>query len=98
MLHEQGIESTIFEQAREIRELGVGLNLLPHAVKALAQLGLLEAFDASAIRTDLLIMANRFGQEIWREPRGADAGYDVPQYSFHRGRLQTILLAAVRER
>jgi hypothetical protein len=55
----------------EIRELGVGINTLPHAIKELAELGLLDRLDAVAIRTYELIYTNRFGQEIWREPRGS---------------------------
>jgi 2-polyprenyl-6-methoxyphenol hydroxylase-like FAD-dependent oxidoreductase len=54
--------------------------------------------DAVAIRTHELIYTNRFGQEIWREPRGIDAGYDVPQFSVHRGRLQGVIHQAVRSR
>ncbi len=87
---------------RRVRELGVGINTLPHAIKELKQLGLLDRLDAVGIRTFELIYTNRFGQEIWREPRGLDAGYDVPQFSIHRGRLQGVIypggaLAARRE-
>ena len=81
-----------------IRELGVGINVLPHAIAELAELGLLPRLDEVAIRTRELIYANRFGQEIWREPRGVDAGYKVPQFSIHRGRLQGVLREAVLER
>jgi 2-polyprenyl-6-methoxyphenol hydroxylase-like FAD-dependent oxidoreductase len=98
MLHARGIACEIFEQAEGIRELGVGINTLPHAIKELAGLGLLERLDAVAIRTHELIYTNRLGQEIWREPRGLDAGYDVPQFSIHRGRLQSVIYQAVRAR
>ena len=98
MLHARGIDCEIFEQADVIRELGVGINTLPHAIKELAELGLLERLDAIAIRTHELFYTNRFGQEIWREPRGIDAGYDVPQFSIHRGRLQSVIYQAVRAR
>jgi 2-polyprenyl-6-methoxyphenol hydroxylase-like FAD-dependent oxidoreductase len=98
MLHARGIDCEIFEQADAIRELGVGINTLPHAIKELADLGLLERLDAVAIRTYELFYTNRFGQEIWREPRGIDAGYDVPQFSIHRGRLQSVIYQAVRAR
>jgi 2-polyprenyl-6-methoxyphenol hydroxylase-like FAD-dependent oxidoreductase len=91
MLAKRGIEAEVFEQASEIRELGVGINTLPHAIRELAELGLLPALDRAAIRTKELIYQNRFGQDIWREPRGIDAGFDVPQFSIHRGRLQTIV-------
>jgi 2-polyprenyl-6-methoxyphenol hydroxylase-like FAD-dependent oxidoreductase len=97
-LHAVGIECEVFEQARGIRELGVGVNMLPHAVRELAALGLLEALDEVGVRTAELIYANRFGQEIWREPRGIDAGYAYPQFSIHRGMLQGVLYAATRAR
>ena len=94
MLHARGIDCELFEQSESIRELGVGINTLPHAIKELRELGLLERLDAVAIRTHELIYTNRFGQEIWREPRGLDAGYDVPQFSIHRGRLQGVIYQA----
>lgn len=97
-LHEQGIEAHVYEQSQAIKELGVGINTLPHAIRELAALGLLDALDAVGIRTYELIYQNRFGQEIWRDLRGTDAGYDYPQFSIHRGKLQGVLLAAVRER
>jgi 5-methylphenazine-1-carboxylate 1-monooxygenase len=97
-LHEKGITVDVYERAREIRELGVGINTLPHAIKELAGLGLLEALDRVAIRTYELIYMNRFGQVVWRELRGLDAGYDVPQFSIHRGKLQGVLHEAVGAR
>jgi 5-methylphenazine-1-carboxylate 1-monooxygenase len=98
MLHARGIDCEVFEQASEVRELGVGINTLPHAIKELEALGLLDRLDAVAIRTYELFYTNRFGQEIWREPRGLEAGFDVPQFSIHRGRLQGVIYQAVRER
>ena len=97
-LHDVGIGCTVFEQVRELRELGVGINTLPHAIKELAALGLLPALDRAGIRTRELIYANRFGQVVWRELRGTDAGLDTPQFSIHRGKLHGVLLEAVRER
>lgn len=97
-LHAAGIECEIYESVVEICPLGVGINLLPHAVRELTELGLADALAASAIETERLIYANRFGQEIWSEPRGKGAGYNWPQFSIHRGALQMILLDAVRAR
>ncbi len=97
-LQERGVEVEVFEQASEIRELGVGINLLPHAVKELADLGLLGRLDATGVRTSELIYCNRFGQRIWTEPRGLEAGYPYPQFSIHRGHLQGLLHRAARER
>src|SRR6478609_3768468 len=98
MLHARGIDCEVFEQADSIRELGVGINTLPHAIKELKELGLLERLDAIAIRTYELIYMNRFGQEVWRELRGTDAGFEVPQFSIHRGRLQNVIYQAARAR
>lgn len=98
MLHARGIDCQIFEAAPEIRELGVGINVLPHAIKELAEIGLLPALDEIGVRTRELIYSTRQGQEIWREPRGVEAGFDVPQFSIHRGYLQKMLHKAVQER
>jgi len=98
MLHARGIDCEIFEQGETIRELGVGINTLPHAIKELAELGLLPRLDQVGIRTHELIYTNRTGQEIWREPRGTDAGFEFPQFSIHRGRLQAVIYQAVRAR
>jgi len=98
MLHARGIDCEVYEQADAIRELGVGINTLPHAIKELKQLGLLERLDAAAIRTYELFYANRFGQTVWHELRGTDAGFDVPQFSIHRGRLQNVIYQAARAR
>jgi 5-methylphenazine-1-carboxylate 1-monooxygenase len=98
MLHARGIDCEIYEQADAIRELGVGINTLPHAIKELKELGLLERLDAVAIRTYELFYLNRFGQEIWRELRGTDAGFEVPQFSIHRGKLQNVIFQAARAR
>ena len=98
MLHARGIDCELYEQSDAVRELGVGINTLPHAIKELALLGLIDRLDTVGIRTHELIYTNRLGQEIWREPRGLDAGYDVPQFSIHRGRLQAVIHQAVRAR
>ena len=88
----------MFEQARELGELGVGLNLLPHTTKELASLGLLPALGQAGIETSQLIYATRLGQVVWREARGTSAGYDMPQFSIHRGKLHGLLARAVADR
>ncbi|TIO08934.1 MAG: flavin-dependent oxidoreductase [Mesorhizobium sp.] len=97
-LHRIGIDAEIFERAGDIRELGVGINILPHAVKELAALGLQADLDAQGIRTHELIYANRFGQVVWQELRGIEAGHLHPQYSIHRGKLLGLIHKAVIER
>ena len=96
MLHQRGIACTVFEAAGEMRELGVGINILPHGIAELAGLGLLEALDAVAIRTRELRYLNHLGQTFWAEPRGLHAGHPMPQFSIHRGRLHGVLWQAAR--
>ncbi len=84
-LDAQGIEVQVYETTRDIRPLGVGINLLPHAMAALDRLGLLDRIAALGVPTAELCFFNRHGQLIWREPRGLAAGYPVPQISLHRG-------------
>ncbi|QDL93954.1 flavin-dependent oxidoreductase (plasmid) [Paroceanicella profunda] len=98
MLHARGIKAEIYEAAPEVREVGVGINTLPHAIRELAEIGLLPALDAVGMRTRELIYLTRQGQEVWREKRGMDAGHVVPQFSIHRGRLQKVIHDAVIER
>ena len=97
-LHAAGIPCRVYEQAPEIRPIGVGINILPHATRELSRLGLEEALGKVAVATRESIFFNRFGQLIYREPAGRAAGYDWPQFSIHRGDLQMVLLRAATER
>ena len=89
---------TVHERTDELRGLGVGLNLLPHAIRELTELGLRDRVEALGVAPETLVYWNRFGQDIWSEPRGLAAGYRWPQLSVHRGRLQLALRDAVAER
>jgi 2-polyprenyl-6-methoxyphenol hydroxylase-like FAD-dependent oxidoreductase len=97
-LHAAGIPCRIYESTAEIRAVGVGINLLPHATKELAALGLEGALARVAVTTTDATFFNRFGQLIYQEPLGIAAGYDHPQFSIHRGDLQMVLLDAFRAR
>ncbi|HVD85588.1 MAG TPA: flavin-dependent oxidoreductase [Bradyrhizobium sp.] len=97
-LRRWGIPCRIFESAAEIRPIGVGINLLPHATKELAALGLEQSLASVAIETRDATFFNRFGQLIYQEPLGRAAGYEHPQFSIHRGDLQMVLLDAFRAR
>jgi len=97
-LHAAKIPCRIFESAAEIKPIGVGINLLPHATNELATLGLEQALARVAIATEDATFFNRFGQLIYQEPLGRAAGYDHPQFSIHRGDLQMVLLDAFRPR
>jgi 5-methylphenazine-1-carboxylate 1-monooxygenase len=97
-LHAVNIPCRVFESAPEIRAVGVGINLLPHAAKELAALGLEADLARVAIQTKDASFFNRFGQLIYQEPLGRGAGYDHPQFSIHRGDLQMVLLEAFKSR
>jgi 2-polyprenyl-6-methoxyphenol hydroxylase-like FAD-dependent oxidoreductase len=97
-LHRAGVGCTVHERAGAVEELGVGINLLPHAVAPLAGLGLLGRLREVAVETGSLVYAHRFGPEIMRRPCGLAAGAAHPQFSIHRGALAGLLHAAVRER
>lgn len=94
MLHRAGISCRIFEAASELKAVGVGINILPHASRELVELGLEDALAKVAVITREISFFNRFGQFIYSEPTGRYAGYDVPQFSIHRGDLQMVLLDA----
>jgi 2-polyprenyl-6-methoxyphenol hydroxylase-like FAD-dependent oxidoreductase len=88
----------VFEAAPDIRPLGVGINLGPHAVKELSQLGLQPALAALACQPQDYAFFTRHGQLVYREPWGLAAGHQWPHFSIHRADLHQVLLDAVRAR
>lgn len=97
-LHRAGVRSRVLEAAPAIRPLGVGLNLLPHAVRDLAQLGIERQLAGKGVLTQELCFYTSLGQQIYSEPRGRAAGYEWPQISIHRADLHAVLVDAVCER
>ncbi|HWU02967.1 MAG TPA: tryptophan 7-halogenase, partial [Novosphingobium sp.] len=98
LLADAGHDVRVFEAVPQVAELGVGINLLPHAVSILDRLGLADHLAGLGVATQELVYFNRHGQRIWGEPRGRFAGYPVSQVSVHRGRLQVELFNAARAR
>ena len=97
-LHQIGVPFRILESVRELRPLGVGINLQPNAVRELLDLGLGDDLDRIGVRTRQYGFYSKTGRTIWEEPRGLAAGYRWPQYSIHRGRLQMLLAKRLVER
>jgi len=97
-LHRRGIAARVYERAPELTELGVGITLLPHAMREFAALGVADALLAAGIENLESCFFNRFGQLIYQEPRGKFAGYAHPEVGIHRGRLHMILYRAAVER
>jgi len=96
-LKQRGIAACVYERAPQIKELGVGITLLPHAMREFSALGLGEKLLAAGIENRESAFFNRFGQLIYKEPRGKFAGYSVPEVGIHRGRLHVILYEAARK-
>ncbi|MGV9880868.1 flavin-dependent oxidoreductase [Streptomyces sp. NPDC003006] len=97
-LHAAGIGVRVVDAMDELRPVGVGINLLPHAVRELTELGLGGELAATAVAPDAMVHFDRHGNRIWGEPRGLALGHHWPQYSLHRGALHLLLLDAVRDR
>lgn len=97
-LHRHGLTCRVYESAPEMRSLGVGITLLPHAMRELAALGLEPVLRAAAIENRESLFFTRHGQLVYREPRGKFAGYEHPELGIHRGKLHAILYNAVLER
>jgi 2-polyprenyl-6-methoxyphenol hydroxylase-like FAD-dependent oxidoreductase len=97
-LHQRGIACDVYESAPEVRELGVGITLLPHAMRELAALGLQPQLEPLGIENLESVFFNRWGQFIFREPRGRHAGYEVPELGMHRGKLHGVLYQAALQR
>jgi 2-polyprenyl-6-methoxyphenol hydroxylase-like FAD-dependent oxidoreductase len=96
-LKQRGIAACVYERAPEIKPLGVGITLLPHAMREFSALGLGEELLAAGIENTESCFFNRFGQLIYKEPRGKFAGYQYPEVGIHRGTLHLILYEATRK-
>lgn len=97
-LHARGFDALVLERAHHLQPLGVGINLLPHAVRELTELGLGDELNAMAVAPSAIRFYTHHGELLFTEPRGLAAGDAYPQLSVHRGRLQMMLLDAVRTR
>ena len=97
-LHQRGLACEVFEGVSEVRELGVGITLLPHAVRELDALGLLPELEALGIPNRESVFFNRWGQFVYRETRGRHAGYPHPELGIHRGKLHGVLWRAAQKR
>ena len=97
-LHKRGLACRVYESAPVVKELGVGITLLPHGMRELTALGLQDRLRAVAIENQESVFFNRHGQLIYREPRGRYAGYEYPELGIHRGKLHKVLLDAAIER
>ncbi|HEU5017277.1 MAG TPA: flavin-dependent oxidoreductase [Pseudolabrys sp.] len=96
-LHQRGINACVYERAPELQELGVGITALPHAMREFNALGIGDALLKAGIENRESCFFNRFGQLIYKEPRGKFAGYQYPEVGIHRGKLHMILYEEARK-
>jgi 2-polyprenyl-6-methoxyphenol hydroxylase-like FAD-dependent oxidoreductase len=97
-LHARGIACDVYESVPDIKEVGVGITLLPHGTKELAALGVLPQLEALAIENVESVFFNRYGQFVYKELRGRHDGYATPELGIHRGKLHRVLFDAVVQR
>lgn len=98
-LHQIGVRCIIFEAVREMRPLGVGINLQPNAVRELYDLGVIEDdLERVGLPAREWALVGLSGNDIYSEPRGLLAGYNWPQYAVHRGHFHMLLYKKVVER
>ncbi|WP_041375585.1 flavin-dependent oxidoreductase [Polymorphum gilvum] len=91
-LHQIGVPCVVFESVREMRPLGVGINLQPNAVRELCDLGIgTDALDRVGLPAKEWALVGLNGNDIYCEPRGLLAGYRWPQYAVHRGLFHVLL-------
>ena len=91
-LHQIGVPCVVFEAVREMRPLGVGINLQPNAVRELYDLGITERdLDRVGLPAKEWALVGLNGNDIYSEPRGLLAGYNWPQYAVHRGLFHMLL-------
>ena len=97
-LHKCGFEPIVCEASARLQPLGVGINVLPHAARELAELDLLDQLTAAGVEIDTLLYRDTWGRPVWQEPRGLAAGYRWPQVAIHRGELQMLLARTAEQR
>ena len=98
-LHQIGVPCLVFEAAREMRPLGVGINVQPNAVRELYDLGISQHdLDRVGVPAREWALVSLNGNDIYSEPRGMLAGYNWPQYAVHRGQFHMLLHDRLVER
>jgi 2-polyprenyl-6-methoxyphenol hydroxylase-like FAD-dependent oxidoreductase len=98
-LHQIGVEAHLVEAAREMKPLGVGINLQPNAVRELYDMGIgPDVLGAVGLPVREWALVGLNGREVYAEPRGTVAGYRWPQFAVHRGAFHMALYEAARDR
>lgn len=98
-LHQLGVPCVVLEAAKQLRPLGVGINIQPNAIRELFDLGITESeLEQIGISVKEWALVGQNGQDIYSETRGISAGYKWPQFALHRGEFQMLLARKFQER
>jgi salicylate hydroxylase len=97
-LLQSGIDVHVYEQARELREVGAGIQISPNASRVLHRLGLADAF------ADMGVKPLAWHQRRWQDGRtllrtplaeAMEATFGSPHYQMHRADVLRTLVAAL---
>jgi salicylate hydroxylase len=93
-----GFRVLLFEQARQLSDIGAGLQLSPNATRILIELGLAERLKPHVVAPLEICIRAAAGARLARIPLGelAAARYGAPYWVIHRADLQNALAEAVR--
>jgi 2-polyprenyl-6-methoxyphenol hydroxylase-like FAD-dependent oxidoreductase len=99
-LHAVGLGDRVhvFDSVPELKPVGGGINLGPHAIKVLTELGLEAALLKVSKQPYDYAFFTRHGQLVYREPWGKAAGHQWHHISIHRAELHAVLVAALQAR
>lgn len=99
-LAQTGMPVQVLEQAEAFSEVGAGIQLGPNALHVLRDLGVADALAPHAVALEgVHLFDARAGACLTTVPLGplAEMRYGAPYWVVHRGDLQRVLVAAVRE-
>ncbi len=95
-LRRAGLDTTVFERAAELREIGAGITLWANAIKALGQLGLAGEIMALGMPELQGSIRSAGGQVLARLDNAAlREQFGAPSVALHRADLQSTLLGAL---
>lgn len=97
-LHARGWDVVVLEQARELSEIGAGLQLSPNAMKVMRALGLDAALEEVGFRPQALeLRLGESGQSVFSIPAGkaAETRWGAPYLHIHRRDLLDVLAEAL---
>ncbi|HEY6176520.1 MAG TPA: FAD-dependent monooxygenase [Kofleriaceae bacterium] len=98
-LHRAGVEVTVYEQARELTEIGAGIVIAPNMARLMRKLGVADELAACAVRLEAAWEFRRWsdGRVLFVQPMGeaCERLYGAHCYVAHRADLLAVLHRAL---